>query len=322
MTMTSTTPSTGRTAAMQLVRGFCMGMADIVPGVSGGTIALIFGIYQRLIDNIRTGARALGSLVKLDVRGAIVRLREVEWLFLVPLGAGVLAALVSLSHLIEGLLEDHPEEMAGLFLGLVGASVIIAGQMVSTWDTRNLAIVAVVSVVAFAALGLKSGAVEDPSLLVFFGAGTIAICAMILPGISGSFLLLMMGMYAPVLGAVTDRDIVSLLAVAVGATLGLALFSSLLGWMLHNHADPLLAAVIGLMIGSVRVLWPWPNGVGVVSDVEEESISGTALGWPESFASFAWPSLLAAGAFAFVLGLSIYAERRARGVAGTVPADA
>lgn len=322
MTMTSAAPSTGRTAAMQLVRGFCMGMADIVPGVSGGTIALIFGIYQRLIDNIRTGARALGSLVKLDVRGAIVRLREVEWLFLIPLGAGVLAALVSLSHLIEGLLEDHPEEMAGLFLGLVAASVIIASQMVTTWDTETLAIAAVVSVVAFAGLGLQSGAVEDPSLLVFFGAGLIAICAMILPGISGSFLLLMMGMYTPVLAAVTDRDIVSLLAVAIGATIGLALFSSLLGWLLHHHSDPLLAVVIGLMIGSVRVLWPWPNGVGIISDVEEESVSGTTLGWPESFASFAWPALLAAGAFAFVLGLSIYAERRARGLAGPVPADA
>lgn len=322
MTMTSPDPSTGRTAAMQLVRGFCMGMADIVPGVSGGTIALIFGIYQRLIDNIRTGARALGSLVKLDVRGALVRLRDVEWLFLVPLGAGVLAALVSLSHLIEGLLEDHPEEMAGLFLGLVAASVIIAAQMVTNWDPTTIAITAVVGAVAFAGLGLQSGAVEDPSLLVFFGAGLIAICAMILPGISGSFLLLMMGMYAPVLAAVTDRDIVSLLAVAVGATIGLALFSSLLGWLLHHHADPLLAAVIGLMVGSVRVLWPWPNGVGIISDVEEESVSGTSLGWPDSLASFVWPTVLAAGAFAFVLGLSIYAERRARGIAGQVPVDA
>lgn len=322
MTMTSPDPSTGRTAAMQLVRGFCMGMADIVPGVSGGTIALIFGIYQRLIDNIRTGARALGSLVKLDVRGALVRLRDVEWLFLVPLGAGVLAALVSLSHLIEGLLEDHPEEMAGLFLGLVAASVIIAAQMVTNWDPTTIAITAIVSVIAFAGLGLQSGAVEDPSLLVFFGAGLIAICAMILPGISGSFLLLMMGMYAPVLAAVTDRDIVSLLAVAVGATIGLALFSSLLGWLLHHHADPLLAAVIGLMVGSVRVLWPWPNGVGIISDVEEESVSGTALGWPDSLASFVRPTVLAACAFAFVLGLSIYAERRARGIAGQVPVDA
>ncbi len=319
--MDTTAPSPGRSAAMQLVRGFCMGMADIVPGVSGGTIALIFGIYQRLIDNVRMGARALGSLVKLDGRGAVDRLREVEWLFLIPLGAGVLGALVSLSHLIEGLLEEYPEEMAGLFLGLVAASVIIAAQMVGTWDSRTMAIAGVVGVVAFAGLGLQSGAVEDPSLLVFFGAGMIAICAMILPGISGSFLLLMMGMYAPVLGAVTDRDLASLMAVALGATIGLALFSSLLGWMLHHHADPLLAAVIGLMIGSVRVLWPWPNGVGIISENEAESVSGTALGWPDTIASFVWPTLLAAAAFAFVLGLSIYAERRARGV-GRVAANA
>lgn len=313
--MDTTAPFTARSAAMQLVRGFCMGMADIVPGVSGGTIALIFGIYQRLIDNVRMGARALGSLVKLDARSALDRLRDVEWLFLIPLGAGVLGALVSLSHLIEGLLEEYPEEMAGLFLGLVAASVIIAAQMVGTWDSRTLAIAGVVGVVAFAGLGLQSGAVEDPSLLAFFGAGAIAICAMILPGISGSFLLLMLGMYAPVLGAVTDRDLASLLAVAIGATIGLALFSSLLGWMLHHHADPLLAAVVGLMIGSVRVLWPWPNGVGIISEDEAESVSGTALGWPDTLGSLVRPTLLAAAAFAFVLGLSIYAERRARGVA-------
>lgn len=304
---------------MQLVRGFCMGMADIVPGVSGGTIALIFGIYQRLIDNIRTGARTLASLVKLDLRVAATRLREVEWLFLIPLGAGVLAALATLSQLIEGLLEDHPEEMAGLFLGLVAASVIIAAQMVTTWGPTTMGLAAGVGLVTFAGLGLQSGVVEDPSLLAFFGAGLIAICAMILPGISGSFLLLMMGMYAPVLAAVSDREIVSLLAVAIGATIGLALFSSLLGWLLHHHADPLLAAVIGLMIGSVRVLWPWPNGVGIISDVEAESVSGTSLGWAESWSSFLWPTVLAGAAFAFVLGLSILAERRTRGLA-SVPA--
>lgn len=296
--------------AMQGVRGFCMGVADIVPGVSGGTIALIFGIYHRLIANVRTGATALGSLAKLDIRTAIERLKAIEWAFIVPLLAGIGIALVSLSHFIEDLLADHPEEMAGVFLGLVAASVIIAWKQVESWSTETYAILSVVTVAAFVLLGFQSGAIADPSPLQFFGAGAIAICAMILPGISGSFLLLMMGMYAGLLGAVNDREIPDVAVFMVGAVLGLALFSTLLSWLLEHHNDRVLAAILGLMIGSARVLWPWPNGVGVISDEEDEAVKGTDLGWPDDAASFLWPTVLAVAAFVAVWGISLYGERR------------
>ena len=296
--------------AMQAVRGFCMGVADIVPGVSGGTIALIFGIYHRLIANVRMGAKALGSLVKLDLRSAIERVKAIEWTFIVPLLAGVVIAVVSLSHFIEGLLDDYPEEMAGVFLGLVAASVIIAWKQVESWSNETYAILGVVAVAAFILLGFQSGAIADPSPLQFFGAGAIAICAMILPGISGSFLLLMMGMYAGLLGAVNGREIPDVAIFMVGAVIGLALFSTLLSWMLEHHSDRVLAAIIGLMIGSARVLWPWPNGVGVISDEEDEVVKGTDLGWADDAASFIWPTALAVAAFLAVWGISVYGERR------------
>ena len=298
---------------MQALRGFCMGVADIIPGVSGGTIALIFGIYQRLVANIRTGARALARIVRGDVRGFVEQVKAVEWLFLVPLLAGIGVAFVSLSHVIEELLHDYPEEMAGLFLGLVAASVLIAWRMVTTWDPQDYAVVAIVSVAAFVLLGFQSGANTDPSLVQFLGAGAIAICAMILPGISGSFLLLMLGMYAAVLGAVNDRELVDLGVFMVGAVIGLALFSTVLSWLLEHHHDTVLAALIGLMIGSIRVLWPWPNGVGIISDVEDEVITGTDLGWADGFSDFLWPTVLAALAFAVVMALARVGERRASG---------
>lgn len=262
-----------------------MGAADIVPGVSGGTIALVFGIYEQLLDNVRRGARAIGSLAKADLKGVARHLASVEWGFLLPLLVGVLAALAVLASLIEGLLETRPEEMAGLFFGLVAGSIVVAWLLLRDRTTSDLAIMAAIGAVTFVVLGFQSGPAADPSPLAFFGAGAIAICAMILPGISGSFLLLMMGMYAAVLGAVHDRtssDLVSLAVFGMGAVLGLALFSTALGWLLDRYHNRVLAVLIGLMIGSFRVLWPWPNGVGIISDVEGESIPGTGLDWPST----------------------------------------
>jgi putative membrane protein len=216
-----------------------MGAADIVPGVSGGTVALVLGIYGRLINNIRIGARGLKELLTGDITALRATLSEIEWVWLVSLLAGILIAVAALSSVLERLLDDEP----------IG---IIAGVGISL----------------FLLLGLKSDTVVDEnaaevvtkSPLIFLLVGAIAICAMILPGISGSFLLVMMGMYTEVLGAVNDRDFVSLGAFIVGAILGLALFSTLLSWLLEHYRAWVIAAMIGLMIGSIRVLWPWPNG--------------------------------------------------------------
>ncbi|MGK2949882.1 MAG: DUF368 domain-containing protein [Acidimicrobiales bacterium] len=249
---------------LQIIRGFCMGAADVVPGVSGGTVALVLGIYARLIEAVRDGARALGRLARLDVPGALAALRAVDWLFLLPLLGGIGIAILSLSHTIERLLDEEPVRMAGAFLGLVLGSIVVTARLVKR-DRARYVTLAGAAIVTFLVLGLRSGPADDPALYFVFGAGAIAICAMILPGVSGSFLLLMMGMYDYVLGAVNERDLVVVAVFGVGAVLGLAGFSSVLHWALHRHTDTVMAALVGLMIGSLRVLWPWPEGTAGTS---------------------------------------------------------
>lgn len=257
-----------RAAALTVLRGFCMGAADIVPGVSGGTVALVLGIYHRLVAAIQAGSSALGHLVKLDVSGGVRRLREVEWALLIPLLCGILLAVLSLSHLLEELLHDHPVPMAGLFLGLVAGSTVVAWRLLEVRHPSRLVWLTGAAVLLFVALGVSEGTSEetvtqaaDPALWAFFGAGAVAICAMILPGVSGSFLLVVLGMYGAVLGAVNDRDLLVVAVFALGCLVGLAVFSQGLHWALNRHYDVVMAMLIGLMVGSTRVLWPWPAGV-------------------------------------------------------------
>ncbi len=245
-----------------------MGAADVVPGVSGGTIALVLGIYERLVASIRSGSSALGRLVSGDLAGTRNWLRRVDWGFLIPLLGGILLAVVTLARLIETLLHDYPEEMAGLFTGLIAGSVIITWRLVGRWDTQTVTVMTTVALALFFLLGLREGTTDetvgqiaDPALWAFFAAGAVAICAMILPGVSGSFLLVILGMYGPVLEAVNDRSVVTLIVLIAGMTVGLALFSQLLSWSLERYHDVVVAALIGLMAGSLRVLWPWPDGL-------------------------------------------------------------
>lgn len=294
--------------AADMARGLAMGTADIVPGVSGGTIALILGIYERLITSVREGARALGRLVRSDLKGFVRHLLAVEWRFVVPLLSGILAAVVVLSSIIDRLLNEEAEAMAGLFFGLVVASIVVAWPLLKHWDPGRIALLIAVAVAAFFLLGLQSGASASPPLWAFFFSGAIAICAMILPGISGSFLLLMLGMYGAFVGAIHDRELLELLVFGAGALIGLSLFSTLLGYVLDHHRDTLLAGLIGLMAGSLRVLWPWPNGVGVIGEADEQ-IDGTGLDLPPAWTDAWLPILLAVIAFVVVIGLTRLAPR-------------
>ncbi len=237
-----------------------MGSADVVPGVSGGTIALVLGIYERLIYAIRTGAGALSSLARGRILEALDRAKAIEWRFLAPLLAGIGLAIVSLAALIDHFLEEEPINTSAVFFGLVASSIVVAWKLVKEWNVTRFATTAVVAVIAFIVLGLRSEELTDPTTVLFFGAGAIAIMAMILPGISGSFILLMFGMYEEVLAAVNDRDLAVIAVFGFGALISLALFSTLLDRMLRGHHDTMMAGLIGLMAGSLRVLWPWPDG--------------------------------------------------------------
>nr|WP_274387782.1 DUF368 domain-containing protein [Salsipaludibacter albus] len=244
-----------------------MGAAEIVPGVSGGTIALVFGIYDALITTLSTGAGALGRLLRGDLAGTGDALRRIDWRFLVALLVGMGSAILLLSRVIEGLLEDQPVVMSALFAGLVAGSVVLAmRELHATPSGTHVAVMALVGVTTFVALGVTPSRIVDPSLPMFFGAAAVAICAMILPGISGSFILLLLGMYEPVLAAISGRDLGVLAVFAAGAVTGLALFSSWLDRLLLRRHDLTLAVLIGLMAGSMRVLWPWPAGPEGVGD--------------------------------------------------------
>jgi putative membrane protein len=260
-----------------VVRGLLMGAADVVPGVSGGTVAIVLGIYRRLVDSIHSVSSALGSFARADIRGGLDWLQHFEWLFLVPLLAGIAIAVGSLASAIATQLHDRPVQVAALFLGLVLSSMIVVWRLLERRDLPRLAIITIVGATLFVLLGLREGLstetvaqADEAAAWAFFASGAVAICAMILPGISGSLMLVMLGMYGPVLNTVTDRDFGRLALFMAGAMLGLALFSQLLYWALHRHYDSVMAVLIGLMIGSTRVLWPWPNG-----------LNGTNLGAPD-----------------------------------------
>lgn len=253
------------------VIGFLMGSADVVPGVSGGTIALATGIYERLVASIRSGSSALGSLIKGDLAGTKRNLRDVEWAFLVLILGGILTAILSLAHFIRAQLKQNPIILAAAFFGLVVGSIAVAKRMIRKPIMSHLWVALAVGGALFLLLGFGSEVVrESPGPLAFFFSAAIAICAMILPGISGSLILVLIGMYDSVLEAVTGRDYAALGIFILGAIVGLALFSQILHVALFRWHDMVLAGLIGLMAGSLRVVWPWPDGV-----------QGAGLGAPE-----------------------------------------
>lgn len=274
--------------ALQVFRGLVMGAADVVPGVSGGTVAMVFGIYTDLVAQIRQGASALAQLVQGRPGRFVEKLRAVRWSFMLPLLAGIAVAVIALAGFITHHLDEEPVRTAAVFFGLVVGSVLTSARLVPRWDRHHVAMAAVVGAVTFVVLGFGSGQIEDPSLAFVFVGGAIAICAMILPGLSGSFLLLMLGLYHYVLDGVDQRDLTVIVVFGVGAVLGLALFSSALSWALGRYHDIVFACAIGLMIGSLRVLWPWPNGTGTGAG---GSTDGTELALPAG--DVWWPVALA-----------------------------
>jgi len=264
--------------------GFLMGSADVVPGVSGGTIALVLGIYERLIGSIRSASSGIGSALRGDRAEARSHFIQVEWGFVFTLLLGILTAILTLAHFIEVQLEERPVVLAAAFFGLVVGSVIIASSLFKSRRPVHLALGLIVGILVFLLLGLGSeGGASDPGGWVYFGSGALAICAMILPGISGSLILVLIGMYDSVLAAVNDRDLVAVGVFALGAIVGLALFSQLLDRALKRAHDLVLAALIGLMAGSLRIVWPWPDGVdssalAAPSDQLWQSAAAAAIG--------------------------------------------
>lgn len=238
--------------------GFFMGAADLIPGVSGGTIAFLSGIYEELLHSIKT---VTGKVPQLVFQGKIKEaFNTIPFKFLIPLGIGVLTALLSLAKLISWLLTDYPVFVWSFFFGLVIASTFIVLKRIVRWDLTDKIAFIISMIASYIVVGAVP--IETPNNYPFiFFSGMIAICAMILPGISGSFILLLLGKYQQILAAVTQRDILTLVVFAAGCGVGIALFSRLLSWLFAKHHDISIAVLAGIMIGSVRKIWPWKEVV-------------------------------------------------------------
>lgn len=232
-------------------------------------MALIVGIYGRLLASIGQGFRAILALVRLDV-GAVARhLRGVEWPMVVPLALGIGTAILIAAGFVPDLLERRPAESRALFLGLVAASLAVPWREIRDRTRRTLGIAVAAALPAFVLSGLPPGTVVDPSLIVVCAGAAVAVCAMILPGVSGAFLLLVLGLYEPTLRAVDGFDLPYLAVFAAGMVVGLGSFSLVLGRLLARYHDLTMAALVGLMAGSLRALWPWQDDArGLLAPVD------------------------------------------------------
>lgn len=250
------------------LRGMLMGAADIVPGVSGGTVAFITGIYDRLINSISSvDGVFLRRLFTGDIAGAW---RHVDGSFLLALLAGIVTSIFSLARLISWALENHAVPLWAFFFGLILASALMLLREVAVWRAVPIACLAGGITVALAIAFSPVGSLDAGFAGVFF-AGFFAICAMILPGISGSFILVLLGMYGPVLVAIKSLDMLFVLVFAAGAGCGLICFSRILHWLLNRYHQPTMALLTGFLFGSLVIVWPWKRVLEWVTDSHGEA---------------------------------------------------
>lgn len=240
--------------AALVFKGAAMGAADVVPGVSGGTIAFISGIYEELLDSIKSVN--LDS-IKLLLTGNIKGFWEaINGWFLVAIFGGIGISVVSLAKVITKLLDTYPHLVWGFFFGLIIASIYFVGKTIKNTNIQNILSLVIGAGIAYWITILEPSELDTPTWFVFL-SGAIAICAMILPGISGSFILLLMGMYSYVLTSIKELNILVLAVFGAGCATGLLGFSRVLSWLLHKYHDLALALLTGFMIGSLNKVWPW-----------------------------------------------------------------
>ena len=248
-----------------ILKGIAMGSANVIPGVSGGTIALITGIFERLIHAIKSfNGKALKLLLKGKVREFAIH-TDLAFLFAVFLGVGI--AIISLARLFDFLFTHYPIYIWAFFFGLVLASVYFVGKTVKKW-TLSVVISFIVGTAAAVIISVLNPATENDSLVYLMLCGVVAMCSMILPGLSGSFVLFIMGNYKLVMiDAVNNLDLGILLPVVAGAVLGLLAFSHLLSWLLKKFKDQTISLLTGFILGSLSIIWPWQNKVFLLDEL-------------------------------------------------------
>ena len=253
---------------LNFIRGSLIGIAELIPGISGGTIALITGVYKRIIDSAAEAVRGivlLFGLSKANFAKSTNYFRAISWSLLIPMLIGMITAIFVGAGIVEPLLEQYPTLTKAVFAGLIAASLFVPITLSGMgWKLIHYLVLLVSALAAFAFTSIPRAADADPSFIVIVVSAAFAVCALVLPGISGSYLLLALGMYAPTIGAVNDRDFGYLGTFVLGAILGLASFVSLLQWLLTNKIKMTMVVMTGLMIGSIRALWPWQSETGAI----------------------------------------------------------
>jgi putative membrane protein len=256
---------------LNVLRGFLIGMAELVPGVSGGTVALVTGVYERALNSATALGGAFVALAKGPDRRAGFRRRigDVDWWLILSALVGMAAAVLFAAGAVEALVSANPENARGLFFGLVAASLVVPLRMLPARTERgagriaDVAAVVVAAVVAFVLVGFASNTtLEDPQLWFVFVAAAVAVCALVIPGVSGSFFLLAIGLYSPTLQAVDQRDLGYIAVFGLGAIVGLLTIVTGISVLLTRARRVTLLVMFGLMLGSLRARWPWLGGAG------------------------------------------------------------
>jgi putative membrane protein len=278
MAKENSTPRTFRQYIILGLKGFCMGAADVVPGVSGGTMAFILGIYKELIISIRSVDIRFFRLISFGrIKDAF---EGVSWKFLLSIATGIFTAIFTIAKLLSYLLYTYPIFIWSFFFGLVLASTATICLEIKKWTVSVVIGVIFGTVLAFYVVGQVPVSTPETPWFLFI-SGALAICAMILPGISGAFILVLLGKYHFVLDAVNQKDFVTLVIVASGAVVGLLSFVRLLSWLFKKYQEMTIAILIGLMLGSLRKIWPWKKDLlEIGKDASETLIISQVNMWP------------------------------------------
>ena len=244
-------------AIANVARGVLIGLAEIVPGVSGGTIALIVGVYRALISSAAHVVGGVLALARRRVSESRAEFSGVSFAVVLPVLVGMVGGIFAGAALLEPVLENYPLHTRAVFAGLILASLWVPFRMVGTWYGKTVVLAGGAAVVTFFLTGIPAVSAVSPSLWAVAPAAALAVCALVLPGVSGSFILVTLGMYQPTLQAVNDLNFAYLGVFVAGAAIGLALFVRVLQHLLSNFHRVTLAIMTGLMAGSLRALWPW-----------------------------------------------------------------
>ena len=285
-----------------------MGSADVVPGVSGGTIAFITGIYDELISTLgNINLSLLKLILKGDFQGFWIK---ANLKFLLVLFFGIFASIFTLAGVISYLLKYHSEPLWAFFFGLVTASIFYIGKTIEKWDAKVLVSFVLGAVIAFMITIAPPVQMNDNIFYVFI-SGAIAVCAMILPGISGSFILLLMGSYSTVIFAIKDKNLFLLTVFGAGCVVGILLFSKLLKWLFANYEKIIVSLLTGFLLGSLNKLWPWKINTDqllvVHSDGDKEFIQHNVM--PHLDSGFLWILLCIVFGFGLLFSIEFAARK-------------